>query len=293
MSIEKEVDNIMAESEKGVTYSSQHGFVDIKFHNFFGQDSLDKNSKFITTLSGPDNSVLRIITDSLSDNHTWAANLRNAIDVVLRQNFNWADDILAEEEAEHHRWETPLDENATSELWSKAEPRYWVELITTDYPGYKKMTFHLFHTEMTIDEMKPLIVLAPGRTMDDFMHSYATSSLEQTFSKEEVYQLYKYFSSTKANTKLKAKRTICTPDNNSMGYGAYPVGGVDDFYMFSREDGYNLPFSVYGYFRRDEDENVNTNDDLKGLIPGGSIESLDGFTHGPELTDIGPDDIPF
>ena len=193
----------------------------------------------------------------------------------------------------YHRRATPLDENATSELWHKAEPRYWVEITTTDYPGYKKLTFNLFHTEMAADEIKPLIVLAPGRTIDDFMHSYASSSLEQTFNKAEVSQLSKYFSSTKSHTKLKAQKANCAPDNNSIGYGAYPVGGVDDFYMFSKENGYNLPFSVYGYFRRDENESVNTNDDLKSLIPGGSIESLDAFTQGPELTDIGPDDIPF
>ena len=36
--------------------------------------------------------------------------------------------------------------------------------------------------------------------------------------------------------------------NNTMGVGAIPVGGGQDFHMLDKAPHYSLPFKVWGYF---------------------------------------------
>ncbi len=151
----------------------------------------------------------------------------------------------ARERDERRREDTCLDEQKTAELWAKSEPRYYVDLVTIRYPGYKEVTFGLFHREMSDEEICRLVVFADGRTIDDL--TYPRSHVEQTFSKAEVRQLYEYFSQHYEGDRLKVKRAG-PPDNNCMGFGAYPVGGGTDFYTFSDADDYSLPFKVWGYF---------------------------------------------
>jgi len=152
----------------------------------------------------------------------------------------------ARERDERERQNTCIDEQKTAELWAKSEPRYYVDLVTIRYPSYKEVTFDLFHTEMSDEEICRLVVFADGRTIDDL--TYPRSHVEQTFSKAEVRQLYEYFSQHYEGDRLKVKRAG-PPDNNCMGYGSYPVGGGDDFYMFDKAENYSLPFKVWGYFK--------------------------------------------
>ena len=181
-----------------------------------------------------------------------------------------------------------LDECATAELWAKSEVRYRVDIIWTDFPEYGKTTFHLFHLceTMTNDEIQSLVALKPGKTIEDFRHDYAWTAVEDTFSKEEVQLLHNHFS-TFGNLKLKAHKANA-PGNNWIGYGGQAVGGVDDFYAFYKAEGYDLPFQVEGYFRRDENEIDNP---VNKLLDG--IDSLNSFTSGHDDSDITPDDIPF
>jgi hypothetical protein len=141
-----------------------------------------------------------------------------------------------------------LDERATDELWAKSEPRYYVYLTITNIWGYKKLTFNLFHTEMPDEEVSHLVVLAPSRTLEDTR--YPRSHVEQTFSKSELRQLYGYWHQYD-NTRLRARRAK-PPGNNSMGSGAQPVGGRDDFQMFDHDPEYSLPFKVWGYYSLDD-----------------------------------------
>jgi len=233
----------METKKQGIAIQSQHGFVNIQFQDYArGTD----DGKYITTITGPDGSITRIITDSRGSVSSYASRLRSAIYLVLENNPMWADVIHAMKDAQDNRRETALDEGATAELWAKSEPRYYADLVTIRYPGYKEVTFGLFHTGMSNEELAPLVVLAPGRTIDDVAHWYTASAIEQTFSKAEVRQLYEYFSQHYEGDRLKVKRAG-PPDNHCIGYGAYPVGGGTDFYAFSEEEGYSLPFGVWGF----------------------------------------------
>ena len=238
----------METKRQGISIQSQHGFVNIEFHEFFqGLTDVDHpDSKYITTITGPDGSIAHIITDSRGSVGSYANRLQSAIYLVLENNPMWADVIHAMKDAQDNRQETALDEAQTAYLWDKSEPRYWVTVIISEFDGYQNVDFHLFHTEMSNEELARLVVLAPGRSIDDVAHWYTASAIEQTFSKAEVKQLYAYFKQW-GNVRLKAHRAS-PPTNDSMGYGAYPVGGGNDFYAFSEVPGYSLPFKVWGYF---------------------------------------------
>lgn len=238
----------METKKQGISIGSQHGFVNIQFHEFFpGLTERDHpDSKYITIITGPDGSITHIITDSKASMNSYAHRLRSAICMVLKNNPMWADVTHAMKDARDNRQETALDETRTAVLWDKSEPRYWVTVINSEFDGYRNVDFHLFHTEMSNEELAPLVVLAPGRSIDDVAHWYTASAIEQTFSKAEVKQLYAHFKQ-RGNVRLKARRAS-PPTNDSMGYGAYPVGGGNDFYTFSEVPGYSLPFKVWGYF---------------------------------------------
>jgi len=135
----------------------------------------------------------------------------------------------------------PIDEAKTAELWERLEPRYYVDLITNRYPGYKEVEFNLFHCEIPEEEARHFTVGS------NHLDPYVVSHIEQTFSKDEVRQLHRYFSEHYKPDRLKAQRAG-PPSNNCIGFGAYPVGGLTDFYSFSEVDDYSLPFKVWGFF---------------------------------------------
>ena len=160
-----------------------------------------------------------------------------------------------ESEARSQRGNTALNEGKTDELWAKSEPRYYASLVTPGYKGWQDVEFHLFHTEMSEAEMSELVVLAPNRTIEDVSKWYTGTAIEQTFSRAEVLQLYDYFKVNYEGDCLKLKRAHA-PGNHCMGYGAYAVGGGDDFYMFDHVENYSLPFKVWGYFNLRDCERV-------------------------------------
>lgn len=233
------------EIKTGISIQSQHGLVNIQFQDF-PRSTGDVNSKYITTITGPDGSIMYIITDSKAGMDSYARRLMSAIYLVLENNPMWADVIHTMKDAQDNRRETALDEVKTADLWAMSEPRYWVTVINSEFDGYQNVDFDLFHTEMSNEELARLVVLAPGRSIDDVAHWYTASAIEQSFSKAEVKQLCAYFKQW-GNVRLKACRAS-PPTNDSMGYGAYAVGGGNDFYMFSEVPGYSLPFKVWGYF---------------------------------------------
>ncbi|NVM21738.1 MAG: hypothetical protein HWN68_08160 [Desulfobacterales bacterium] len=238
----------MEAKKQGISIGSQHGFVNIQFHGLFqGLTDVDHpDSKYITTITGPDGSVMHIINDSKGGMDSYASRLRSAIDLVLMNNPRWPDVIHATADAQDNRRETALDETKTAELWAKSEPRYWVTVIISEFEGYRNVDFDLFHTEMSNEELSRLVVLGPGRSIDDVANWYTASVIEQTFSKAEVKQLHAYFSQW-CSVRLKARRAS-PPTNDGIGYGAIPVGGGTDFYTFCEVPDYSLPFKVWGYF---------------------------------------------
>jgi len=236
----------METRKRGISIQSQHGVVNIQFRkNFQGPiDIDDPDSKYITIITGPDGSITHIITDC--GGSSYANRLQSAIWLVLVNNPGWPDVIHAMNDAQDDRRQTALDEAKTADLWDNSEPRYFIWVVESNFEGYPEVSFALFHPEMTAEDLRPLVILAPGRTMDDVTHYYTASYIEQTFSKAEVKHLYAYFRA-RGGARLKVCRAHA-PTNDVMGVGAIPVGGGNDFYMFSEEAGYSLPFKVWGYF---------------------------------------------
>lgn len=157
-----------------------------------------------------------------------------------------------QEEAQRIREErcsTALDEYETARLWATSKPRYMVTVSVDGIRGYQNVEVHLYHRpdSMPIEEMAGLVVLAPDRTIQDVTEWYTATAIEQTFSKAEVQQLYIYLKRQSYFRGMKAHRTW-PPDNNCLGYGAYPVGGGEGWCDFYKDKDYSLPFKVEGYY---------------------------------------------
>lgn len=249
----------METKKQGVSIQSQHGFVNIQFHRSLEElmATDDPGSKYITTITGPDESITQIVT--ASGRSGYANRLQAAIWLVLENNPMWPDVIHRMNDIQDDRRKTALDEAKTAELWDSSEPRYLAWVTEFDFEGYTEVSFALFRPEMSVKELRPLVILAPGRTMDDVIHWYTVSYIEQTFSKAEVKQLYAYFK-VRGGARLKLRRAHA-PTNGVMGVGSIPVGGGNDLYRFSKEPGYSLPFEVWGYFDlRDRDQEYDVDD---------------------------------
>lgn len=160
----------------------------------------------------------------------------------------WDDQEKARRTREE-RGETALDEYETARLWAISAPRYAVNLIVDEISGYHNVEVHLFHLSdsMPRGEMAKLVVLAPNRTVEDVAEWYTATAIEQTFSKAEVQQLHAYLKQKGYFRGLKIHRAWC-PDNNCLGYGAYPIGSGEGWHDFYQEEDYPLQFKVAGYF---------------------------------------------
>jgi hypothetical protein len=115
------------------------------------------------------------------------------------------------------------------------------------------MEFNLFHTALPNDEIDRLVVYS--KEFDEYNEPFWKSTIEQTFSEEEIELLRQYFKVNYESDELIVKLAE-PPTSNSMGDGARAVGGEDAFYAFCEVEGYNLPFKIDGYFRLDIKEDL-------------------------------------
>src|SRR5262249_39626819 len=70
--------------------------------------------------------------------------------------------------------------------------------------------------------------------------------IDELFTEHEAGQLADYLSTFKDSTTT-VEEVALPIGNDTMAYGALPVGGGTDFYMLSKKEGYPLPFSVWGF----------------------------------------------
>lgn len=142
-----------------------------------------------------------------------------------------------------------LDEYETTRLWAKSEPRYWVQIIVDKVDGLPDVEVCLFHEvdSMPKEEMEALVVIMPGKTLEDAYANYTPSVIEETFSKAELRQLHEYFKWIPCVRKIRARRATA-PDNHSVGQGAVGVSRGEDWIEFTKHDCYSLPFQVVGFY---------------------------------------------
>ena len=156
-----------------------------------------------------------------------------------------------------------MQEVQPDELWPG---RYYVE---ADYPDGYMM---LFQPEMTDEEARELLEPYGLKT------PYAKSLAEETFTEEQADKLIAFMDSFK-DTKAEKSPAI-KPTENSIGVGAFPVGGGDGFYMLDKADEYDLDFKVWAYYdiRREELLKPTPEEKLRAsiyeAIPDMSLEAL-------------------
>ena len=161
-----------------------------------------------------------------------------------------------------------MEEVQPAELWPG---RYYVD---ADYPDGK---MRLFQPEREEEEVREL--LEPyGFTPESEEYLYIKSQAEETFTEEQADKLIAFMESFK-DTKAEKSPAI-KPTENSIGVGAFPVGGGDGFYMLDKADEYDLDFKVWAYYdiRREELLKPTPEEKLRAsiyeAIPDMSLEAL-------------------
>lgn len=140
---------------------------------------------------------------------------------------------------EPHNAMTPAEDRKLAEHWDTLEPRFKVEVVATEYYGYKNVEFTIFHHDMPSEEM--------GRLLGGITnHPCATSQVEDTFSAAEVGLLLDFFGRYKDLRVL--VRPASPPTRYGWGIGMMSIGKGADHHMFFKADGYSLPFKVKGFF---------------------------------------------
>ena len=128
---------------------------------------------------------------------------------------------------------------------------FQVHSVVREYCGHKDVTFHWFITDR---DGKPSVPYSEAITNYQAGNLYAEGAIEEMFTREEADLLVGYLSKYPSTQHVESV-ALPIPDNWA-GYGATAVGGPTDFYMLANTEGYDLPFSVWGFFDLSRSEAV-------------------------------------
>lgn len=95
--------------------------------------------------------------------------------------------------------------------------------------------------------------------------------IDELFTADEAQMLLRYLNEHHRDGSTHRQRPAKLPiPMNTIGLSAIPAGGCQDFYMLHKEDDYDLPFEVWGYY------------DLRGYepIPGQEEKRRRAFARG-------------
>lgn len=139
-----------------------------------------------------------------------------------------------------------INERKTKKLWDSLPPRYLMDVQARDFPHrglrYKSATLSLFHHWEGSSATDEHLTVPDGAG-----NEYIWSQIEETFTREEMLLILDYFIKYDPTCEIMIKKAT-PPKNKGAGIGAMAVGGNTDFYMFDKDDRWNLPFGVWGYF---------------------------------------------
>jgi hypothetical protein len=124
-----------------------------------------------------------------------------------------------------------------------------VTTVVKEYSGCKDVAFSWFKEkpEAGSRPYAQLIAGYPDGCGPGDSKAYAEEYIDELFTEHEAGQLADYLSTFKDSVTT-IDEVALPVANNVMGFGALPVGRDTDFYMLSRHEAYQLPFSVWGYF---------------------------------------------
>src|SRR5262249_53069985 len=77
---------------------------------------------------------------------------------------------------------------------------------------------------------------------------YPEGCVDGLFTADESDQLLRYLNEHHGGDAHLIKPAKLPISMNQIGFGAIPVGGAQDYYMLYKEDGYDLPFKIMGYY---------------------------------------------
>jgi hypothetical protein len=125
---------------------------------------------------------------------------------------------------------------------------YSVSTTARDFKGYKDVVFDWFRDGAPA-ERRNYATLIEDYDPTDSMACYAEGCIDELFTEDEALKLKEYLDRVNGKEGPTTIEEVRLPiPNNTMGTGAIPVGGGQDFLEIYRRREYSLPFKVAGYF---------------------------------------------
>jgi hypothetical protein len=141
-----------------------------------------------------------------------------------------------------------ITQAATGEMMMK---RFYVETRVPEFEGCKSVLFTWFNAR-PVRGQRPYAGLIEGYDPKDDTTAYAEGIIDELFTEEEALQLKSYIQQEKRYVHsggVTTLREVQIPiPNNSIGFGAMPVGGGNDFLVGYERPNYPLPFKVVAYY---------------------------------------------
>jgi len=81
---------------------------------------------------------------------------------------------------------------------------------------------------------------------DPGKYRYPEGFIDECFTYQETNALTEYLKRYPGECKISEVELPIEP--NLAGNGALAIGGLEGFYMLSKDENYNLPFKVWGYY---------------------------------------------
>src|ERR1700730_5235393 len=132
---------------------------------------------------------------------------------------------------------------------------YRVTTIVKEFDDCKDVPFHWFRDDR--GERRAYAELIENYDPSNDHAAYGEGAIDELFTEIEATALKEYLDREHADAGVTTIKEVHLPiASNSMGLGAIPVGGGNDFYYtLSKEPTYTLPFEAWAYF------------DLRGCAP--------------------------
>ena len=137
--------------------------------------------------------------------------------------------------------------------------RFHANLVVDNFHKCSGVHFTLFKHRLTETEKAeiPQLIKHPediGKSVDangkvwEGYEPLPKDLVEELFTQEEIDAMRPYFEQFPETMFEFTEMELPIETRDCMGVGAIPVGGPQDFYMFSEAKDYPLPFKVWGYF---------------------------------------------
>lgn len=115
------------------------------------------------------------------------------------------------------------------------------------------------HDRATVPDYSALL----DRPLPEGPYSYEQGLVDDLFTREEADQFAAYLKSRHGDSVVLQEVPVPVATRSPHGVGligisAVPVGGCTDFHMLSDEDGYDLPFKVWGWYTVEDAKLVET-----------------------------------